>query len=179
MSAFPNANKDFPKLSAITSHQVTVEERITAIDFVNRFNYLLEEFDTGKILSTMLPDTSVSHTYGAYDSTEAIRGFLESQYAPIIPGVSRHATNHIVDRDEETGGVVIRYQNVLIRHLWPEDAGKATPNVNFTVTDMPSIWTSSSVADRLKMTDEGWRLYQKGVGATVVNGALTPKGIIP
>lgn len=179
MSAFPNATREFPKLSAVTSHQVTVEERITAIDFVNRFNYLMEEFDTEKVLSTMLPDASVSHTIGSVDGVENIRGFLKNHYAPIIPGVSRHDTNHIVDRDEETGGVVVRYQAILIRHVWPEDADKVTPEANLMRPDMPAVWTVSTVVDRLKMTDEGWKLYQKRLGYTVANSALTPEVLKP
>jgi hypothetical protein len=173
MAAFPNANEGFPKLSAVTSHQVTVEERITAIDFVNRMNFLFEEFDKEKLASLNLPDTSLHHMYGDFKGPEELRGFVENNYPPLVPGVTRHATNHIVDRDEETGGVVVRYHVTLIRQVWPEDAGKVTAKDAFIVTDMPGIWIWSSVADRLKMTDDGWKLYGKRIGATVINKSLS------
>ena len=35
----------FPPLQAATTSTVSVEDRITAIDFVNRVNLLFEEFD--------------------------------------------------------------------------------------------------------------------------------------
>ncbi|KAI9155726.1 hypothetical protein HJFPF1_08315 [Paramyrothecium foliicola] len=177
MAAFPNANEGFPKLSPFTSHQVTVEERITAIDFVNRMNYLFEEFDTEKLVKMKLPDSSLRHMYGTFKGAEELKGFIENKYPPPVPGVTRHATNHIVDRDEETGGVVVRSQITLLRHTWPEEAGKITANGSFIATDMPGIWIWSSVADRLKMTDDGWKLYGKRIGATVVNKSLTPESV--
>lgn len=174
MLAFPNANEGFPKFSAATSHQVMAEERVTAIDFVNRHNFLFEEFDTKKLLTTQLPEMTLYHMYGHFQGAEAVKDFIESKYPPLIPGVTRHATNHIVDRDNETGGVVVRYHMTLVRQAWPEEAGKVTTKDAFEVTGLPGIWIYSAVVDRLKMTDDGWKLYSRINGSTVVNKSLNP-----
>ncbi|WQF89751.1 Putative NTF2-like domain superfamily protein [Colletotrichum destructivum] len=105
---------------------------------------------------------------------EAVKDFIENKYPPLIPGVTRHATNHIVDRDNETGGVVVRYHMALVRQAWPEEAGKVTTKDAFEVTGLPGIWIYSAVVDRLRMTDDGWKLYSRVNGSTVVNKSLNP-----
>ncbi|KAM6516775.1 hypothetical protein FALCPG4_014948 [Fusarium falciforme] len=175
MSAYPNANEGFPPLSATTSLKVTGDERSSAIDFVNRVNTLFEEFDKDKLSSTFLPEATLQHAYGKFQGYEEMRGFIEKDYPPLIPGVTRHATNHIVDRDEETGGVVVRYHNMLIRHVWPTEADKVTTKDAIMVTGLPGIWFWSTMLDRLKMTDDGWRVYARTIGATVINKDLAPQ----
>ncbi|KAK7419638.1 hypothetical protein QQX98_003229 [Neonectria punicea] len=174
--AYLNANSGFPPLPNTTSLQVTAEERSSAIDFVNRINTLFEEFDQDMISSTFLPDASLRHAYGTFRGRAELEGFTRKIYLPLIPGVSRHATNHIVDRDEETGAVVVRYHNLLVRHIWAEDAGKVTTKGAIMVTDdLPRIWFWLTTLDRLKMTDEGWRVQERIIGATVINKDLDSK----
>jgi hypothetical protein len=175
MSAYPNANEGFPRLSAITSFNVTADERSSAIDFVNRVNTLFEEFDKDTLSSTFLPEATLQHAYGKFQGYDEMRGFIERDYPPLIPGVTRHATNHIVDRDEETGGVVVRYHNLLIRHVWPAEADKVTAKDAATVTSLPGIWFWSTTSDRLKMTNDGWKVFARIIGATVNNKDLTPE----
>ncbi|KAF4471802.1 snoal-like domain-containing [Fusarium albosuccineum] len=173
-SAYPNANKGFPPLPTSTSSEVTAEERSSAVDFVNRVNTLFEEFDHDKMAATFLPDASVHHPYGVYRGSKEMRGFLETKYPPLIPGVSRHATNHVVDRDQETGGVVVRYHNLLIRQVWPSAADKVSADNPVTVTGLPGIWFFSSMVDRLKMTDDGWKVHARIIGSSVINENLGP-----
>ncbi|KAH6695447.1 hypothetical protein F5X68DRAFT_227426 [Plectosphaerella plurivora] len=176
MSAYPNANNGFLPLSPFTSSNVTSEERSSAIDFVNRVNYLFEEFDTDKMSTAFLPDASVHHAYGVNQGKEELTRFITKDYPPLIPGVSRHATNHIVDRDEETGGVVVRYNNLLLRHVWPTEADKVTADEATMVMGLPGIWMWSTMSDRLKMTTEGWKISSRVIGALVVNKSLGPDG---
>ncbi|KAH6976592.1 hypothetical protein EDB80DRAFT_871716 [Ilyonectria destructans] len=175
MSAYPNANQGFPPLSAFTSPKVTAEERISAVDFVNRVNTLFEEFDKDKVISAFLPDASLHHAFGGFRGIDELGRFFEKDYPPLIPGVNRHATNHIVDRDEETGGVVVRYHMLLIRHVWPTEADKVTAKGAVIATDLPGIWFWSTMADRLKTTDDGWKVYARNLGATVINKNLSPE----
>lgn len=55
-----------------------------------------------------------------------------------MPGVCRHATNHIVDQDG-TDGVTVRYHNLL------------------------------PMLDRLRKTADGWKIYERYVGASAMN----------
>jgi hypothetical protein len=111
-------NGKFPPPSRSTSNEVTAEERITAVDFVNRVNYIFEEFNHDKILDCFLYDCSVYHFHGTIKGREENRKFMEDTYGYLIPGVTRHATNHIVDRDSDDG-VMVRYHE----HLYAEPAG--------------------------------------------------------
>jgi hypothetical protein len=94
-------NGKFPPPSRSTSNDVTAEERITAVDFVNRVNYIFEEFNHDKILDCFLYDCSVYHFHGIIKGRGENRKFMEETYGYLIPGVTRHATNHIVDRDSD------------------------------------------------------------------------------
>ncbi|EKG17177.1 hypothetical protein MPH_05631 [Macrophomina phaseolina MS6] len=175
--SFLTASGAFPPIKPTTSHDVTAEERITAVDFVNRVNYLFEEFDHAKILSAFLPDAIAYHFHGTIRGHSGLKTFLEKDYPYLIPGVTRHATNHIVDRDDETGGVVVRYHTQLVRFAWPRDADKVTGMTAEAVenTDgLPAIWLWSPVIDRLKMTEEGWKVHEKYIGGSVVNKNLSP-----
>lgn len=49
-----------------------------------------------------------------------MKQFFANDYPYLIPGVSRNATNHILDQDED--GVVVRYQNLLVRYAAPQSA---------------------------------------------------------
>ncbi|KAL3468100.1 hypothetical protein BJX64DRAFT_282984 [Aspergillus heterothallicus] len=89
--------------SAITD--VATEERTSAIDFVNRQNYIFQQFNHDRMLETFLPDAVVYHSEGTLRGHATFRKFFEAFHARAIPGVCRSATNHIVDRDDdgETG----------------------------------------------------------------------------
>ncbi|KAF7591140.1 hypothetical protein BBP40_001914 [Aspergillus hancockii] len=105
---------------------VTAEERSSAVDFVNYLNLLYEEFDHNTMSSNFTPDAAVNHAYGTFRGSSELRTSIERDYPPLDPGVSRHAANHTVSREVETGGVIVRYHNELVCYAWPSDAHKVT-----------------------------------------------------
>ncbi len=91
-----------------------------------------------------------------------------------FPGVSRHATNHIVDVDED--GVSVRYQNLLVRHALPEQARNlGAGQVMESDTGLPSLWIYSPMHDRLRRTPGGWKIHERYIGGSTTNRAWTPK----
>jgi hypothetical protein len=165
----------FPK----TSNNVTADERTSAIDFVNRVNFLFEEFDHDKMLSAFHTDAVVYHFRGEVRGHSELRTFFEKNYPYLIRGVTRHATNHIVDRDGEHG-VTVRYHEHLVRYAWPEDAGKKATGQQAgrlleNESDLPSIWLFSNILDRLKKTNEGeWKIFERYLGLSAFNRKLDP-----
>ncbi|KAH7081107.1 hypothetical protein BKA63DRAFT_530277 [Paraphoma chrysanthemicola] len=166
-----------PAIGPYTSMDLSADERSSAIDFVNRLNFLFEEWDTSKILQAFVPDARVSHVHGTlHGHTECI-DFFKNVYHPFIPGVHRHASNHIVDRDEETGGVSVRYHCYLYRYAWPDD----TEGIKGTVLQykedtngLPALWNGVTLMDRLVRTEIGWKLKERRLGGLVANKELQP-----
>lgn len=133
MTAFPPV----PHTSAVSA-----DDRASAVDFVNRVNWFFETWDVEAMIDAFLPDAVAYHFHGTICGHAEIRRFFEHDYPYLIPGVGRHATNHIVDKDED--GVVVRYQNLLIRHASPEDAQKlGAGQVMHSDTGLPAIWLYS------------------------------------
>ncbi|EHK23322.1 uncharacterized protein TRIVIDRAFT_220595 [Trichoderma virens Gv29-8] len=163
MSDFLN-NGLFPSIDASTLNDVTAEERSSAIDFVNRNNFVFEEFNVDKVMSTFLPEAAVHHIGGTFRGEAERRKFLETFYAKIfIPGISRNAMNHVVDRDGD--GVMVRYQMHLVRYAWPSDIRGIAAGEDLLSNDgLPSTWYFGAVIDRLRMTSEGWKLFERYLG---------------
>jgi hypothetical protein len=176
MASSPPINRYYPVKCPSEIYSVTAEERTSAIDFINRQNYIFQEFNHDRMLDTFLPDATVYHSERTLRGHAEIRTFFETCYGRTVPGVCRSATNHIVDRDEddEDGtGVVVRYQQYLIRYGWKGDhedgfSGKGT----ITQDGLPAIWWFGSVVDRLRMTEEGWKVYERFVGPSFRNSRL-------
>jgi SnoaL-like domain len=123
------------------------------------------------MVDAFLPDATVHHTHGEMRGEAQIRAFLTNGYPYLIPSVNRHATNHIVDPDED--GVMVRYQNLLIRHAWPEQSQHVRAGAVLDSGDgLPAIWTYSPVLDRLRRTDDGWKILERHLGGAVSNRAL-------
>ena len=40
--------------------------------------------------------------------------------------------------------------------------------------DLPAIWLYSTMVDRLRRSDQGWKILARHVGATTTNNRLTP-----
>ena len=40
--------------------------------------------------------------------------------------------------------------------------------------DMPQLWIYSAMTDRLRRTENGWRILERRVGSTSINDRLTP-----
>ena len=163
--------KAFPRISS--QSVVDPADRISAIDFVNRLNWWFETWDVEAMVDAFLPDAVAYHFHGTIRGHDEIRQFFKKDYPYLIPGVSRHATNHIVDVDED--GVVVRYQNLLVRYATPESAailgdGQAIDSPG----DLPAIWLYSPMMDRLRRTEHGWKVFERFIGGSTINTRLNP-----
>lgn len=165
--------KPFPPIAP--QGPVTADDRASAIDFVNRVNWFFETWDVESMIQSFQPDGVAFHFHGTIRGEKEIRHFFEHDYPYLIPGVSRNATNHIVDQDGD--GVVVRYQNLLIRHAQPEDALKVgAGEVMESQDDLPAIWLYSPMIDRLRRTPSGeWKIFERYIGGSTTNSRLTPK----
>lgn len=153
---------------------VTPEDRVSAIDFVNRVNWLFDVWDVDALVDAFLPDSVTYHWHGTNRGKQETRRFFDEVYPYIIPGVSRHATNHIVDPDDDDG-VIVRYHNLLVRYALPEAAAAlATGEAMESPDDLPAIWIYSTMVDRLRRSGRGWKIFERYVGSTTTNNRLTP-----
>jgi hypothetical protein len=158
---------------------VSAEDRASAIDFVNRVNWFFETWDVDAMVDAFLPDSVTYHVHGTIRGKDETRRFFNKIYPYIIPGVSRHATNHIVDPDDDNG-VIVRYHNLLVRYARPEVApahlaGQVLENPD----DLPATWIYSTVVDRLRRCNNMWKIFEKYVGCTSINNRLTPSRTDP
>jgi hypothetical protein len=85
----------------------------------------------------------------------------------------------IVDPDDDHG-VIVRYHNLLVRYTRPEVAptqvaGQALESPD----DLPAIWIYSTMVDRLRRSDKGWKIFERNVGTTSINNRLTPSRTDP
>jgi hypothetical protein len=161
----------FPPIERWNS--VEPAEVASAVDFVNRVNWLFETWDVESMIDAFLPDAVAYHFHGIIRGHAEIRRFFEHDYPYLIPGVSRNATNHIVDADED--GVVVRYQNLLVRYAAPEQApALGAGQVMHSEDGLPSVWLYSPMRDRLRRTDAGWKIFERYIGGSTTNRKLTP-----
>jgi hypothetical protein len=153
---------------------VDAADRVSAIDFVNRVNWWFETWDVDAMVNAFLPEGVAYHFHGTLRGQTEMRHFFENDYPYLIPGVSRHATNPIVDRDED--GVVVRYHNLLVRYASPESAATLeSGQVMESRDDLPAIWIYSPMMDRLRRTPDGWKIIERYIGGSTTNQHLTPK----
>ncbi len=160
--------------SVVLSSRVDTADQVSAIDFINRVNWLFDAWDIDSMVEAFLPDSVTHHTHGIVRGRIETRRFFQEQYPYTVPGVSRHATNPIVDPDDDDG-VIVRYHNLLVRY----SAEASTPRivqgqVVASPTDLPALWVYSAMTDRLRRTDAGWRIFERRVGPTSMNDRLTP-----
>lgn len=164
MSAFPPIAR---------TSKVSADDRASAIDFVNRVNWFFETWDVEAMIDAFLPDAVAYHFHGTIDGHAEIRRFFEDDYPYLIPGVSRNATNHIVDADGD--GVEVRYQNLLVRHAAQKDApALGAGQVMYSDDDLPGIWLYSPMRDRLRRTPDGWKIIERYIGGSTTNTRLSP-----
>jgi hypothetical protein len=163
--------KPFPKIQA--GANVDAADRISAIDFVNRVNWWFETSDVEAMVDAFLPEAVAYHFHGTIEGHEQIRHFFAHDYPYLIPGVSRHATNPIVDHDQD--GVVVRYQNLLVRYASPQAAAAlGAGEAMHSADDLPGIWLYSPMMDRLRRTETGWKIIERYIGGSTVNSRLDP-----
>lgn len=160
--------------SVVLDSQVDPADRVTAIDFINRVNWIFDAWDIDAMVEAFLPDSVTHHTHGIVRGRIETRRFFQEQYPYTVPGVSRHATNPIVDPDDDDG-VVVRYHNLLVRYSAEASSPRIVGGqVVTSPTDMPALWVYSAMTDRLRRTDGGWRIFERHVGPTSMNDRLTP-----
>lgn len=147
---------------------------ISAIDFVNRVNWLFETWNVEGMLEAFLPDAVAFHFHGTIRGHAEMRHFFEHDYPYLVPGVSRNATNHIVDPDGE--GVEVRYQNLLVRYANPEAAAAlGAGQVLDSNDDLPAIWLYSPMRDRLRRSADGeWKIFERYIGGSTTNARMSP-----
>jgi hypothetical protein len=162
----------FPPIKPIGS--VDPDVRASAIDYVNRVNWLFETWDLEGMIAAFLPDAKVIHFHGKMNGEADIRKFLTDTYPYLVPGVSRNASNHIVDLEDD-GLVSVRYQNLLVRYAWPEDATKLDDGAVMESEQLPMIWLYSPMLDRLRTTNDGWKIAERYIGGSTTNRLLTPQ----
>jgi SnoaL-like domain len=167
------AKVEIPNFNA--PNAVSGSDRADAIEFVNRVNWLFDIWDVEGIAESFLPDAVTRHPHGVVSGPAGLRQFLEAYYPLAIPGVSREATNHVVDADGDD--VVVRYHNLLIRYAMPEDV-EAVRNATEVISNddgLPAIVSLSPMIDRLRRTDDGFKIVERLVGGTVANNRYRAK----
>lgn len=146
-------------------------DRVSAIDFINRVNWLFDAWDIDAMVEAFLPDSVTYHTHGINRGQIETRRFFQQMYSYVVPGVSRHATNPVVDRDGD--GVIVRYHNLLVRYAAEASAPRIVAGqVVGSPTDLPAIWVYSAMTDRLRRIDSGWRIFERHIGTTSMNDRL-------
>lgn len=152
---------------------VDTADRMAAIDFVNRVNLLFDTGDVDAMVEAFLPDSVTYHPGGVARGRLETRRFLHEQSPCSVPGVSRIATNPIVDGDGD--GVLVRYHNLLVRYA-PDTTGFGviTAEVFERPDDLPAIAAYSAITDRLRRVDAGWRIFERHITTTATNDRLGP-----
>ena len=162
----------FPKVSAASA--IDSEMRASAVDYVNRVNWLFETWDLEGMVECFTPDAKVVHIHGVLSGKDNIRRFITNEYPYLVPGIARCACNHIVDV-EASRLVAVRYQILLVRYAWPEDAQRLLDGEVDKVDELPAIWLYSPMLDRLRRTDSGWKIAERHLGGSTFNRRFTPK----
>lgn len=159
----------FPRVEL--QSRVNPVDHASAIDFVNRVNWLFETWDVDGMVDAFLPDGVAYHFHGTIRGQAEMRHFFDEDYPYLVPGVSRNATNHIVDVDGD--GVVVRYHNLLVRYAPVEIARElAAGKVLGSDADMPAIWLYSPMLDRLRRVDGSWKIFERYIGGSMTNNRL-------
>lgn len=156
-----------PSLPAVVlDSAVDPADRISAIDFINRVNWLFDAWDIDAMLEAFLPDSTTFHTHGVSRGIIETRRLFQDQSPHVMPGVSRQALNPIVDPDGDDG-VIVRYHNLLVRNTARAATARiVSGQVISGAVDAPEIWIYSAMTDRLRRTPRGWRIFERHVGPT-------------
>jgi len=148
-------------------------DRVSAIDFIHRVNWLFDAWDIDAMVAAFLPDSVTHHTHGTTRGQLETRRFFQAQSPYVMPGVSRQALGPIVDPDDD-GGVIVRYHNLLVRHAAQSASSRIVAGQVVTdAGDKPVLWIYSAMTDRLRRTGRGWRIFERHVGPTSMNDQLS------
>ena len=150
-------------------------DRLAAIDFINRVNLLFDAHELDTMVEAFQPDGTIFHSQAITHGRTEIRRFFQQAHPYSGPGISRIATNPIVDADGDEG-LIVRYHNLLVRYAAEAPSNMVTGPVQQTPEDLPAIWVYSAMTDRLRRTERGWRIFERYIGATTMNDRLRPTG---
>ena len=155
------------KLPAIgLDNAVDPADRVSAIDFIHRVNWLFGAWDIDAMVEAFLPDSVTHHTHGISRGKVETRRFFQEQSPYLVPGVSRQALSLVVDPDDDDG-VIVRYHNLLVRQTEQTASPRIVSGQVVTgPADMPQLWIYSAMTDRLRRTENGWRILERRVGPT-------------
>jgi hypothetical protein len=66
--------------------------------------------------------------------------------------------------------VIVRYHNLLVRNTAQAASPRIVSGQVITgAADAPEIWIYSAMTDRLRRTENGWRIFERHVGPTSMN----------
>lgn len=165
--------------SVVLNCSVDTADQVSAIDFINRVNWLFDAWDVDAMVEAFLPDGVTHHTHGTIRGRIETRRFFQEQLPYTVPGVSRHATSPIVDPDDDDG-VVVRYHNLLVRYATQAPSPRIVGGqVVSSPANLPALWVYSAMTDRLRRTEHGWRIFERRVAETSMNDSLTPGAAHP
>jgi hypothetical protein len=71
---------------------------------------------------------------------------------------------------------MVRYQETLIRYGWKGDGDPNNVAGHDVIRNdgLPAVWWVGSMVDRLRMTEDGWKVFERYLGAPFRNQALDP-----
>ena len=92
----------FPKVDP--AGPIDAEVRASAVDYVNRVNWLFETRDLPGMIASFTSDARIVHFHGTLSGEDEVRHFLTEHYPYLVPGVGRCACNHIVDMEASGAG---------------------------------------------------------------------------
>lgn len=154
--------------------QVDAADRSDAIDFINRVNLLFDAYEVDSMVQAFLPEGTIFHSQGVTQGHIELRRFFQQAALYSGPGISRVATNPIVDADGD--GVIVRYHNLVVRY---SDAPVSNAVTGRDGEELPGIWVYSAMTDRLRRTERGWRIFERYIGSTTMNDRMTPAAANP
>src|SRR5271156_2547410 len=156
-----------PNAPSLPLHSpVDTADRVIAIDFIHRVNWLFDAWDIDAMVEAFLPDSVTHHTHGISRGKVETRRFFQEQSPYLVPGVSRQALSLVVDPDDDDG-VIVRFHNLLVRQAEQTASPRIVSGQVVTgPADMPQLWIYSAMTDRLRRTENGWRILERRVGPT-------------
>ena len=146
--------------------------QVSAIDFINRVNWLFDAWDIDAMVEAFLPDSVTHHTHGVVRGRIETRRFFQEQYPYTVPG---SAARHQPDRRSRRR----RRDRPLPQPSRPLFTAASPRIVGGQVVATPrSARALGLLGDDGPLAAHrcGWRIFERRVGPTSMNDGLTPGG---
>src|ERR1700730_15189515 len=75
--------------SVVLDSPVDTADQASAIDFINRVNWLFDAWDIDAMVEAFLPDSVMHHTHGTVRGRIETRRFFQEEYPYNMPGCIR------------------------------------------------------------------------------------------